>query len=101
MLYLSSCIILFIFFLAYLERGEYNVILVDWGKLSAMPWYITAVKNTRKVGFHVAKMISWLDKNNAVSMKKIHVIGFSLGAEVAGFIGKSLSPKKVIHKKLW
>lgn len=25
--------------LAFLERGEYNVILVDWSPLTAMPWY--------------------------------------------------------------
>lgn len=68
---------------------------MNWEKLSGMPWYITAVRNTRKVGRHVAKMISWLDINNVVSLSRLHVIGFSLGAEVAGFIGKSLSPKKV------
>ncbi|XP_057321353.1 pancreatic lipase-related protein 2 isoform X1 [Microplitis mediator] len=80
---------------AYLKRGKYNVILVEWGRLSAMPWYVTAVKNTRRVGWHVAQMVKWLELNNAIMLPKLHVIGFSLGAEVAGFMGKSLGPRKV------
>ncbi|XP_063985388.1 phospholipase A1 [Diachasmimorpha longicaudata] len=80
---------------AYLKRGEYNVILVDWGKLAALPWYITAVRNTRQVGRHMAKFVKWLDNNNAVPMSMLHVIGFSLGAEAAGFMGKNLAPQKV------
>ncbi|KAH0547393.1 hypothetical protein KQX54_019099 [Cotesia glomerata] len=80
---------------AYLKRGKYNVILVEWGRLSAMPWYVTAVKNTRRVGSHVAEMAKWLELNNAIKLPKLHVIGFSLGAEVAGFMGKALGPRKV------
>ncbi|XP_043280757.1 pancreatic lipase-related protein 2 isoform X2 [Venturia canescens] len=80
---------------AYLRRGRYNIILVDWGKLSALPWYITAVGNSRSVGPHVGKMVRWLEYHGAVPMSKLHVIGFSLGAEVAGFMGKSLAPRKV------
>ncbi|XP_074107462.1 uncharacterized protein LOC141532827 isoform X2 [Cotesia typhae] len=80
---------------AYLKRGKYNVILVEWGRLSAMPWYVMAVKNTRRVGSHVAQMAKWLELNNAIKLPKLHVIGFSLGAEVAGFMGKALGPRKV------
>ncbi|XP_046602698.1 inactive pancreatic lipase-related protein 1 isoform X2 [Neodiprion lecontei] len=80
---------------AYLRRGEYNVVLVDWGKLSALPWYITAVRNTRIVGPHVAGMVRWLEAQGAVPASRVHVIGFSLGAEVAGFMGKSLIPQQV------
>ncbi|XP_048509444.1 pancreatic lipase-related protein 2 isoform X2 [Athalia rosae] len=67
----------------------------DWGKLSALPWYITAVRNTRLVGPHVGGMVRWLDAQGAVPMSRVHVIGFSLGAEVAGFMGKSLAPQQV------
>lgn len=84
---------------AYLKRGAYNIIVVDWGKLAALPWYITAVRNTKQVGHHVARFVKWLDNNNAVPMSMLHVIGFSLGAETAGFMGKSLAPKKVVHSE--
>lgn len=80
---------------AYLRRGSYNVILVDWARLAVLPWYITAVKNARVVGPYLAHMMSWLDAQKAVPLSKIHVIGFSLGAEAAGFMGKALTPRKV------
>ncbi|XP_011696116.1 PREDICTED: pancreatic triacylglycerol lipase [Wasmannia auropunctata] len=80
---------------AYLRRGHYNVILIHWPKLAVLPWYISAVRNAKVVGPYLAHMISWLDAQKAVSLSKIHVIGFSLGAEVAGFMGKALAPRKI------
>ncbi|XP_076240643.1 pancreatic lipase-related protein 2-like [Calliopsis andreniformis] len=80
---------------AYLKRGRYNIILVDWSKLAALPWYVTAVQNTKIVGPYVARFVSFLDAVRAVPMSKLHVIGFSLGAEIAGFMGKALAPRKV------
>lgn len=79
----------------YLRRGEYNVILVNWAKLAGLPWYVTAVRNTRIVGPQVARLVEWLAARGAVSLPDLHVIGFSLGAEIAGFMGKALSPRKV------
>lgn len=80
---------------AYLSRGPYNVILVNWPRLAVLPWYITAVKNAKIIGSYLAHMMSWLEAQKAVPLSKIHVIGFSLGAEAAGFLGKALAPRKV------
>lgn len=80
---------------AYLRRGHYNVILINWSKLAVLPWYITAVKNARIVGRYFAHVMRWLEAQKAISLSKIHVIGFSLGAEAAGFMGKALAPRKV------
>lgn len=85
---------------AYLRRGHYNVILINWPKLAVLPWYITAVRNAKVVGPYVAHMIRWLDAQKAVSLSKLHVIGFSLGAEVAGFTGKALAPRKVRYYRI-
>ncbi|KAK0080773.1 hypothetical protein PV325_013345 [Microctonus aethiopoides] len=79
----------------YLKRGDYNMILVDWKKLAAQHWYNVAAANSKLVGRHVAKFLNWLELENGINMKKIHVVGFSLGAEAAGFMGKSLKPKQV------
>ncbi|CAL7933293.1 unnamed protein product [Xylocopa violacea] len=79
----------------YLKRGEYNLILVNWAKLAGLPWYVTAVRNTRTVGPQVARLVNWLAAQGAVSLANLHVIGFSLGAEIAGFMGKTLAPRKV------
>ncbi|XP_076390464.1 pancreatic lipase-related protein 2-like isoform X2 [Megachile rotundata] len=80
---------------AYLKRGEYNLIVVDWSKLGGLPWYVTAVRNTRIIGPRVARLVKWLDALGTVSLPSLHVIGFSLGAEIAGFMGKALAPRKV------
>lgn len=74
---------------ALLETGDYNVILVDWSPFTAMPWYANAVQNGPRVGRYAARFIQFLLKNNA-NLDTMHVIGFSLGAELAGFIGKTL-----------
>lgn len=74
---------------ALLETGDYNVILVDFSPFTAMPWYAAAVQNGPRVGRYVARFIRSLLRNN-VQLETMHVVGFSLGAEVAGFIGKTL-----------
>lgn len=80
---------------AYLRRAAYNVIIVDWPKLVTLPWYVTAVRNAKLIGPYLARMMRWLDAQKAAQLSKIHVVGFSLGAEAAGFMGKALGPRKV------
>jgi hypothetical protein len=65
------------------------VILVDWHSLSAFPWYIAAVQNCQLVGLYLALFLDYLD-SRGIPLGNVHVIGFSLGAEVAGFTGKHL-----------
>jgi len=69
----------------------YNIIhtilvCVDWGPGSAVPNYVRAAANTRLVGRQLAKLI----RNLNVPLGKVHMIGFSLGAHVAGFAGAEL-----------
>jgi len=59
---------------------------VDWGPGSAVPNYVRAAANTRLVGRQLAKLIRSLN----VPLEKVHMIGFSLGAHVAGFAGAEL-----------
>lgn len=59
---------------------------MDWGPGSAVPNYVRAAANTRLVGRQLAKLI----RNLNVPLEKVHMIGFSLGAHVAGFAGAEL-----------
>ncbi|KAG5898208.1 hypothetical protein JTB14_005588 [Gonioctena quinquepunctata] len=73
---------------AYQDIG-YNVILVDWQALSPAPCYVAAYLNT----WHVGQCLSFLTINLiglGLGPHFTHVIGFSLGAHVAGFAGKNL-----------
>ncbi|KAK0172441.1 hypothetical protein PV328_005757 [Microctonus aethiopoides] len=76
---------------AYLKKGQFNIILVSWGKLAAMPWYVNAVLNLPAVGAYVAELIMWLDNRGINYSANLHVIGFSLGAHVASFVSEELA----------
>lgn len=74
---------------AFLQSGNYNVLLIDWSTLAAAPWYISAVNNLPTTGKYVARFIRFLVRQS-YEVEKIHLIGFSLGAEMAGYIGLQL-----------
>ena len=63
-----------------------NVITVDWGNGAGFP-YSQAAANTRVVGAEVAQMIQLLKDHQGVSVSNIHLIGHSLGAHIAGYVG--------------
>lgn len=69
---------------------EYQVIYVDWSKGTSSSYYLPAVSNARIT----AKIISDVIKNmidvNQLNPMNIHIIGYSVGAHVAGMAGKNL-----------
>lgn len=74
-----------------LKKETMNVIVVDWGVgSSVLNLYDTAAGNTRLVGLQVADLIDVLNQKFQVPLKKFHIIGHSLGAQVAGFAGEKL-----------
>ncbi|XP_050672179.1 uncharacterized protein LOC126970395 [Leptidea sinapis] len=69
---------------------ECNVICVDWEGGASMPNYLRAAANTRLVGKQLAMLLQGLSDHIEVRYEDIHLIGFSLGAHVAGFAGSEL-----------
>jgi hypothetical protein len=70
------------------SQNDVNVILVNWQK-AARGQYARAVSNAELVGRLVGKaLLSMVTMGTKPS--DVHVIGFSLGAQVAGFIGETL-----------
>ncbi|CAB3234225.1 unnamed protein product [Arctia plantaginis] len=80
---------------AFLTADDYNFIAVDWSRLIAFPWYITAVRNTRYMGRQLANFIQFLNENGFPA-SSVHIVGFSLGAEAAGFAGKQLRSRGLL-----
>ncbi|XP_034950778.1 pancreatic triacylglycerol lipase isoform X3 [Chelonus insularis] len=80
---------------AYLKKGDYNVILVDWEPLASNTWYLGPMKNTEKVGAEAGKFIDYLISETGLSLDNIHFLGHSLGAHVAGNAGYSVTSGKI------
>ncbi|XP_065342601.1 lipase member H-like isoform X1 [Cloeon dipterum] len=80
---------------AFLFRGDYNFIAVDWQKLAAGPWYLSAANNVRPVGMAIAQMIDRLVNIKAIDLSKLHLIGFSLGAHVSAVAARYITVGRV------
>lgn len=66
-----------------------NVLVVDWGQGAATLNYLQAVANTRLVAMITTRLLTRLEELGA-QMSKFHLIGHSLGAHVAGYIGSQV-----------
>lgn len=93
----ASCLICVKFFTAFLSRGDFNVIAVDWSQLAAKPWYGTAVENTHPVARHVAAFIDHMSSSTETKTKNVHLVGFSLGAHVAGLTANNVRSGRIRH----
>ncbi|CAG9864880.1 unnamed protein product [Phyllotreta striolata] len=76
----------------YLKTKDYNIFVVDWSPLNQSPCYLGALLNLPHVGACCAQLIQrLLDVQNF----DIHVIGFSLGAQITNHISVALRPYRL------
>ena len=70
-----------------------NVVSVQWPAGSAyfVIDYYHVVSHVPVVGVEVATLLYQLDKVKGVTNTLVHVIGHSLGAHIAGFVGKNMN----------
>ncbi|XP_063823018.1 pancreatic triacylglycerol lipase-like [Ostrinia nubilalis] len=76
---------------AYMQCCNYNIISVDYNPIAREPCYMSAAHNTELVGKCTAQLIDELVSAYDFELSKFHVIGFSLGGQVAGFVGNYLT----------
>uniref|UniRef100_A0A667YW43 Lipoprotein lipase n=1 Tax=Myripristis murdjan TaxID=586833 RepID=A0A667YW43_9TELE len=69
-----------------------NIIVVDWLD-RAQHHYPNSAENTRLAGQDVAKLINWLEAELQYDLSKLHLLGYSLGAHVAGVAGNLTNNK--------
>ncbi|XP_076181199.1 phospholipase A1 [Ptiloglossa arizonensis] len=74
---------------AYLENRDVNVLLVDWSKIAIDLNYIYVASQVPTIGKAIAKCLEKLSEK--INLNTLHIIGHSLGAHIAGFIGRFLS----------
>jgi len=66
---------------------NYNVIVINWEKIAASPWYDTAAAGTKLVGEKTGRLVLYLLARRVVTLDQVHVLGHSLGSHVAGWCG--------------
>ncbi|XP_054458304.1 lipoprotein lipase [Anoplopoma fimbria] len=70
----------------YEREPSANVIVVDW-LTRANQHYPTSAAYTKLVGRDVAKFVTWIQKELQLPWGRLHLLGYSLGAHVAGIAG--------------
>ncbi|CAL1543543.1 unnamed protein product [Lymnaea stagnalis] len=70
----------------FLNKGDFNVVGVDWSKGAVMPAYDQASANLRLVAAEI-KLVLDIMKAHGLDLAKVHIVGHSLGAHLAGLVG--------------
>ncbi|XP_074652888.1 pancreatic lipase-related protein 2-like [Tubulanus polymorphus] len=76
--------------IALLNLEPMNVVVVDWGQGAAFPHYVQAVANSRLVARQTRVLLDQM-RSLGARMSEVHLIGHSIGAHVAGYIGAALN----------
>jgi len=72
-----------------LDYYDFNVIFVDWSEGSRTINYIGAANRVPGIGQLVGAFLDMLHANSLIQTARTSVIGFSLGAHIAGHTGKN------------
>jgi hypothetical protein len=76
---------------AYLRSSDLNVVVLNWWVLARGPHYETAAKNTKEAGRSLADFLdNLIQETQGEARRDLHVVGFSLGAQVAGIAAGQL-----------
>lgn len=81
---------------AYLDQNKHNMLAADWANIASKPYPI-ARNLTRALGYRIGSILSTFLANMNISFDQVHVIGHSLGAHIAGNIGKYFGGKLSRH----
>ncbi|XP_040076313.1 phospholipase A1-like [Ixodes scapularis] len=78
---------------AFLNKIDCNFVVVLWTEGAKKPLYNIAAANTALVGRQIALLLRKLTGEfpETVLSSEVHLIGFSLGAHVAGFSGRTFT----------
>lgn len=73
---------------AYFQNGSYNIIYIDWSAYASLEYKVSAAC-VKPLGEVIARFLY----KSGIPAEQIHLIGHSLGAQLAAFIGKSYEKK--------
>ncbi|CAO1438433.1 unnamed protein product [Diamesa hyperborea] len=77
------------------EAYDQNVISVDWSLGAKTLDYFRARYQTENVGIVIAQQLDFLHRKVGLNMSSVTIIGFSLGAQIAGYTGKNVKSGRI------
>lgn len=81
---------------AYFTRGNYNIIIVDYSSLAQIPCLNQVEWAPRFCGMCIAQLANYLaDHPRGVPPDKLHMMGYSVGAHIAGLASNFISSGKI------
>jgi pimeloyl-ACP methyl ester carboxylesterase len=81
---------------AYLNRGDYNVLVLDWGDYSVGTYGAVMIRISRISRIFGRAWLKLFDKG--LNVKSFHCVGHSFGAHACGIMGRELN--QVSHRRL-
>lgn len=77
---------------AYLTRGGWNVIAVDWSAYAYDGYFLTVVPNLNQIGVALGKYLTnFMAHENYYD--KVHLVGHSLGGQLMGLTARTVKEK--------
>jgi len=77
---------------AYISKGDYNVILVDWSDYSLDINYARVVFEVFEIAEKFNEFARFLHRTTSIPYKDMYLISHSAGCHIAGVAGKLLKP---------
>ncbi|KAG4066223.1 hypothetical protein HA402_000447 [Bradysia odoriphaga] len=80
-----------------LRYYDFNVFFIDWSEGSRTINYFAAAGRVPTVGQFTASYLDFLHEIQFLDFSRLSVIGFSLGAHIAGHVGKNARRGRIQH----
>lgn len=74
----------------YLEKGDFNVILIDWYKGANATLYSTALAYMKDVATVGATFLDFIAREAGQTLARVQLVGHGLGAHAVGLMGKKV-----------
>lgn len=78
-----------------LRYYDFNVFFIDWSEGSRTINYFAAAGRVPTVGQFTASYLDFLHEHGLLNFSRVAVIGFSLGAHIAGTVGKRVTRGRI------
>lgn len=73
---------------AFITRGGYNILVIDWAKYSKGNYLTDAIRNAYPVAAIIAANLLKM-RDEGFDLENFYLVGHSLGCHLLGFIGRN------------